>query len=73
MPDHIHLFISANTILSISYIIKMLKGYSSFLLRIKFPFLKKYKTLWTSSYFIETIGATNANNIIKYIQNQTHI
>jgi len=71
MPDHIHLFIRSNAILNISYIIKILKGSSSFILRSKFTYLKRYKSLWTRSYFVETIGAINANTIIKYIKNQT--
>src|SRR6056297_1901282 len=56
MPDHIHLFIKADPNLSIQYIVKMLKDYSSWKLRSKFPWLGKYRALWSPSYYCETIG-----------------
>jgi len=70
MPNHIHLFISFKPIHNISYIINILKGNTSFNIRNKYPLLKKYKALWTHSYFIESIGYINENTIIKYIENQ---
>ena len=70
MPDHIHLFIKANPLLSISYIVQQLKGYSSFMLRKKYDHLNKYKHLWTHSYYCETIGLISEKNIIKYIEMQ---
>ena len=63
MNDHIHLFIKSNPTLSISFIINQLKGYSSFKLRSEFSFLKKYKSLWTNSYFCETIGYISEETI----------
>ncbi len=70
MPDHIHIFIKCyiNTI-SISKIVQYLKGYSSFMLRKRFPFLKKYKALWTPSYYYETIGHISQKTIKRYINN----
>lgn len=70
MTDYIHLFIKASPVLSISFIIKHLKGYSSFMLRKSFPFLKKYKSLWTHSYYCETIGLISEKTIKKYIEMQ---
>ena len=70
MPDHVHLFIKTKPNISVSAIIKHLKGYSSFKLRNKFSDLKKYKSLWTHSYYCETIGLISENNIIKYIAMQ---
>lgn len=72
MEDHIHLFIRANTNLTISYIVQQLKGYVSFKIRKQFPELKKYKSLWTHSYFAETIGCISENSVKKYIEMQTH-
>ena len=71
MPDHIHLFIKSNPSLTISKIIKNLKGYTSYKLRNKYLFLKRYKSLWTSSYFCETIGLISEKTVRKYIEMQT--
>lgn len=71
MNDHVHLFIKSNPSLSISYIVNQLKGYSSFKLRNEFPILKRYKSLWTRSYFCETIGLISEKTIRKYIRMQT--
>lgn len=70
MPDHIHIFLCSNPKFSISYIVKILKGYTSYYLRKEFLILKKYKSLWTPSYYCETIGHINEKTIIKYINDQ---
>lgn len=70
MPDHVHIFCKCKPDLSISLILKYLKGYSSYKLRLKFHNLKKYKALWAPSYYCETIGHLNEKTIIKYINDQ---
>ena len=70
MPNHIHIFIQSNPLISVSFIVNQLKGYSSYKLRKKFASLLKYKHLWTPSYYCETIGHINQATIIKYIENQ---
>ena len=70
--DHIHLFIEANTDITVSFICKSLKGYSSFHIRNMFLWLKKYKAFWSPSYYCETIGHINSDTIIKYIKNQNN-
>lgn len=70
MPDHVHLFIKAKPNLTISYIVQQLKGYSSFKLRSKFPKYKKYKALWSPSYYCETVGHISESTIKKYIDDQ---
>ncbi len=45
MPDHVHIFVQSYPTILISKIVNILKGYSSFYLRKKFPSLKKYKHL----------------------------
>jgi len=72
MSDHIHLFVKGNQNITISNIVKYLKGYSSYELRKKFIFLKKYKSLWTPSYFCETIGHISEDVVKKYIENQNN-
>lgn len=67
MSDHVHLFIKSNTYMPINKIVQQLKGYTSFMLRKEFPVLKKYKSLWTHSYYCETIGLISEKTIKKYI------
>lgn len=64
---------SAPPKISISQIVKILKGTSAKLLFIEFPELKKtlYKNaLWNPSYYVETIGSISEGAIKKYIENQ---
>ena len=71
MPDHIHIFIKCQSLKhTIPSIVHMLKGSTSFKIRKRYPFLKKYRAFWSPSYFCETIGNMSENVIRKYIQNQ---
>lgn len=71
--DHIHCFVSAPPKLSVTQIVKYLKGISGNLLLNEFPELREslWKgQLWNGSYFCETIGSTSKENIQKYIERQ---
>ncbi len=71
--DHIHLFVTSHPKLSISYIVKMMKGISGRLLMKEFPTLSEMLwkgELWNPSYYVETIGSVSEENIKRYIQNQ---
>jgi putative transposase len=70
MPDHVHLFVKTNQNNSPSFIVKELKGYSSHNLRKEFPYLKSLKSLWTHSYYCESVGCISENTIKRYIENQ---
>lgn len=70
MSDHVHLFIKSNPNISIADIVKHMKGYSSYILRKKFDVLRKYKSLWSPSYYCETIGLISEKTIRKYIEMQ---
>jgi putative transposase len=70
MSDHVHLFIKCKPTDCISHIIKHLKGYSSYKLRKMYPKFKKYKSLWSPSYYCESIGHISEETIKKYIENQ---
>jgi putative transposase len=71
MPDHVHIFIKATTNDSPVYIVSQLKGFTSFTLRNEFPKLKsRLPTLWTRSYYCETIGHISEATIKKYIDEQ---
>ena len=71
MPDHVHIFIKATPSDSIAHIVSQLKGYTSYTLRTEFPHLKqRVPTLWTRSYYVETIGHISEKTILKYIEEQ---
>lgn len=72
--DHIHLFVAAHPKYSISQIVKWLKGISGRILLYRDKNLSKklYRGhLWSSSYYVETIGSTSEENIKKYIERQS--
>lgn len=71
--DHIHIFVSAHPKISPSYIVKMCKGITGRRIFMEFPDITKKlwnNTLWSKSYYLETIGSTNEENIKRYIENQ---
>lgn len=68
--DHVHVFISAPPRCSPAWIANLLKGYTSRLLRLQFPHLKRLcgkDHLWTSTYYCGTAGAVSAEVIRRYI------
>ena len=74
MPDHVHLFIKSKPTLAIHHIINQLKGYSSVILRREFPKLKsRLPTLWTRSYYVESIGHISKETITRYIEDQKKV
>lgn len=72
MPDHVHLFVSADVKSKPEQVVKRFKGRSSRYLRKEFPELLKMPTLWTRSYFLSTAGNVSAATIKKYIEQQWH-
>jgi putative transposase len=71
MPDHVHIFVKANPVASPHWIVQQFKGYTSNILRKEFPELKsKLPTLWTRSYYCESVGHISEDTIKKYIEEQ---
>jgi putative transposase len=71
MPDHVHIFIKATPNDSPVFIISQLKGFTSFTLRNEYSWLKsRIPTLWTRSYYVETVGHISETTIKKYIEDQ---
>ena len=70
MPDHVHLFIIARPTISIPQILQYFKGYSSYFMRKQFTYQRRYPSLWTRSYFVETVGHISEKTVVNYIQNQ---
>jgi len=71
MPDHVHIFVKANPVASPHWIVQQFKGYTSNKLRKEFAHLKsKLPTLWTRSYYCESVGHISEDTIKKYIIDQ---
>ena len=72
--DHVHCFVSAPPKLSVTTIVKYLKGITGRKLFEKFPHLRnslRKGVLWNHSYYCETIGSVSEENIRKYIERQS--
>ena len=72
--DHVHCFITAPPKLSVTLIVKYLKGISGRKLFERYPDLrsKLYNgELWNHSYYCETIGSVSEENIRRYIEKQS--
>lgn len=70
MPDHVHLFISADPDVAPAQIMHRLKGYTSRVLRQEFPHLMRMPSLWTRSFFVSTAGMVSSKTIEQYIAAQ---
>ena len=74
MPDHVHLFVKADPTMSPHFIVQQLKGYTSRTLRQEFPTLRsRLPTLWTRSYYVESVGHISESVIKKYIEDQKNV
>lgn len=74
MPDYVHLFIKATPSDCVSHIVSQLKGYTANMLRKEFESLRReLPTLWTRSFYVESVGHISEQTIIKYIENQKNI
>ncbi|MDD5850933.1 MAG: IS200/IS605 family transposase [Galactobacillus timonensis] len=74
--DHVHCFVSAPPKLSITFIVKHLKGVSGLRLFREYPELRQslwHGQLWNGSYFVETIGSTSEENVRRYIDQQKNV
>lgn len=77
LDDHIHLLVSAPPKLSVTNIVRWLKGISARKIFQMHPELKTNywkpegdRQFWSPSYFVESIGSTNKNAVAKYIDDQ---
>ena len=71
MPDHVHLLVEVDPQYGVHKAVKIIKGYSSYMLRKEFIELTtKLPTLWTNSYFVSTVGGAPLAVIKQYIESQ---
>ena len=73
MPEHIHMFVKTSPINSPHYIVQQFKGLTSNKLRKEFSELLKIPSLWTRSYYCETVGHISEKTIKRYIEEQKNV
>ena len=74
MPDHVHLFVRSKPTYAVHFVVNQLKGFSSRILRKEFSIMRtRLPTVWTRSFFVETIGHISEATVLKYIENQKRI
>lgn len=70
MPDHVHIFIKTPPTIAIDNLVQGLKGYTSFILRREYRWLKRFPHLWSRSYYVESIGHISEETVRRYIEDQ---
>jgi putative transposase len=74
MPDHVHLLLDCDPQFGIHRLVRGIKGRTSRVLRQEFQVLRtRLPTLWTTSYFVSTVGGAPLAVIKQYIENQKHV
>jgi putative transposase len=76
MPDHIHIFVDCPQTVASCDIARTLKSISAIQMFRAFPSLKRFYArcgvLWSSGYFISTVGHISESTVIRYIEEQKH-
>lgn len=71
MPDHVHVFVHCNPTLSAHMIVQQFKSTSARLLRQEYKSLRtRVPTLWTRSYYAESVGHLSEAVIRRYVEDQ---
>ncbi len=71
MPDHVHLFISAPPTEAPHRLANQFKGFTSRMLRQKYPELRsRLPSMWSRSYYMGTIGHVSEKTVRAYIEAQ---
>jgi putative transposase len=71
--DHVHMLIQINPRESLSKVMQLLKGGTSFVIRKEYPELEEFlwgDSFWGDGYFAESVGKKNETVIRNYIRNQ---
>ena len=73
--DHVHMLIQLRPDVSVSKVVQLFKGKSSYMIRKEFPHLKEFywgksDSFWSDGFFVETVGQVSEERIKEYIRNQ---
>lgn len=70
--DHVHLLLSTDPSISVSRLVKFLKGKTSHKMQTEFPTLRKRywgQHLWARGYFAVSVGTVSEETVRNYIEN----
>ena len=71
LPDHVHMFVSADPTEAPQRLANQFKGYTSRILRLEFASLKpRLPTLWSRSYYVGSVGHVSEESVKQYIADQ---
>lgn len=71
LPDHVHIFIKTYPTAAPHWVVQQFKGFTSHELRERHEELRtRLPTLWTRSYYCESVGHISEATIKKYIDDQ---
>lgn len=71
LPEHLHIFCKTPPSAAPHWVVQQLKGFTSRVLRQEFQHLRtKLPTLWTRSYYCESVGHISERTVLRYIEEQ---
>ena len=71
MSDHVHMFVESDPGMAPAKLAAQFKGYTSRVLRQEFRHLRsQLPSLWSRSYYIESVGHVSEATVRRYIENQ---
>ncbi len=74
MPGHVHMLLEVDPQLGIHRAVKRIKGRAGHGLRAESPWPRnRIPALWTSSYFVSTVGGAPLAIVRQYIENQKNV
>jgi putative transposase len=74
MPDHVHLFVESDPTLPVQFLVNQFKGYTSRVLRERYPSLKsRLPSLWSRSYYAASVGTVSDATPRRYIEAQKDV
>lgn len=74
--DHVHMLVQLRPDVSVSRVVQLFKGKTSYMIRKEFPKLKEFywgrpaDSFWGDGFFVEIIGQVSEDKIKVYIRNQ---
>jgi putative transposase len=70
MADHVHIFVRVCPTGSPAEVVRKLTGRTARVLRLEFPFLRRTAVLWSTSYFMASVGYVSEATVRRYIEHQ---
>lgn len=71
MEDHVHVFVKCKPTDSVAYIVAQFKGVTAHKIREHYPKIwGRLPSLWSRSYYAESVGCINEETVKHYIENQ---